>query len=185
MLRFSVFSLIALLHFPMPACADAFDQPDLISFGGAYMDFDKVQTHKQSADFRLEYRWGISLLPMVSSYFNRWDPYVQFHPFLGIETTTLSAVYGLGGWAMDWYMSPHAVFTWSEGVGFFEHGDMARLGSIVEFRSQVELGYRFDNQMRLSAEISHISNAGLTQRNPGAEIAGLYLHVPVSLMFGR
>lgn len=154
-------------------------QPDLLSFSGGYFNFDKTEPRRQSADFRFEYRWGVSLLPKVSSYFNSWDKYVQFHPFLGIETNTRSAVYGLGGWAMDAYIGRNFIFTWSEGVGFFSPGDMAPLGSFVEFRSQAEFGYRFDNEMRLTAQISHISNAGITKRNPGAEIAGIYFHVPL------
>jgi hypothetical protein len=165
--------------------AEAVKQSDLVSFGGGYIDFDKSESHKQAADFRGEYRWGISLLPLVSNYFNSWDPYVQFHPFAGVETTTLGQLYGLGGWAMDGYIGRHGIFTWSEGVGFYYPGDAFRLGSFIEFRSQAELGWRFDNEMRLTAQISHISNAGLTQRNPGAEIAGIYFHVPVSKLFGH
>ncbi len=163
----------------------AYRQPDVVSFGVGYMDFDKTESHKQSADFRGEYRWGLSLLPKISPWFNSWDPYVQFHPFVGVETTTLGALYGLGGWAMDAYLGRHIVFTWSEGVGFFYPGDMAPLGSFVEFRSQAELGWRFDNNMRLTGQLSHISNAGITKRNPGAEIAGVYLHVPVNMLAGR
>jgi lipid A 3-O-deacylase len=186
MLRSFVAALALLLLTTLSAHATApVNQPDLLSFGGGYMDFDKSEGHKQSGDFRVEYRWGLSMLPLVSSYFKSWDPYVQFHPFAGVETTTLGAVYGLGGWAMDGYIGRHGIFTWSEGVGLFDHGDMARLGSFVEFRSQAELGYRFDNEMRLTAEISHISNAGLTKRNPGAEIVGFYFHVPVTSIFGR
>jgi hypothetical protein len=47
-----------------------------------------------------------------------------------------------------------------------------------------EIGYRFDNDTRLTAEFSHISDAKTTRFNPGAEILGVYLHVPVSVIFG-
>jgi lipid A 3-O-deacylase len=182
-----LFVVLAFLLAPVVAqAADApVKQPDLLSFGGGYFDFDKTESHKQSGDFRVEYRWGLSMLPLLSSYFNSWDKNVQFHPYAGIEATTLGAAYGNGGWAMDWYICKHAIFTWSEGVGIFERGDMVRMGSVVEFRSMAEAGYRFDNDMRLTAEISHISNAGFTKRNPGAEIVGMYFHVPVSTLFGK
>lgn len=75
-------------------------QADLISFGGGYMDFDKSEPRKQSADMRLEYRWGLSLLPLISPYFNSWDQYVQFHPYAGVEVTSRGAFYGSGGCAM-------------------------------------------------------------------------------------
>jgi hypothetical protein len=94
-------------------------------------------------------------------------------------------MYGLGGLALDGYIGRHVIFTWSEGVGVFYPGDMWPLGSAVEFRSMAELGWRFDNEMRFTGEISHISNAGLTSHNPGAEMVGAYLHVPTSLIFGK
>lgn len=165
--------------FAAPAQAASSMQPDLLSFGLGYMDFDKSESHKQSADFRAEYRWGMSLLPKVSTWFNSWDKYVQLHPYVGGEVTSLGALYGLGGLAFDGYIGRHVIFTWSEGVGFFYPGNMAPMGSFVEFRSQAELGWRFHNEMRITAQISHISNAGITRRNPGAEIAGVYFHIPV------
>jgi len=182
---FGLIALLVLLPLKFAHAEAPAQQPDLVSFGLGYMDFDKTEAGKQSGDFRGEYRWGMSLLPKVLPYFNTWDPYVQFHPFAGVETTTRGALWGGGGWAMDWYIGRHGIFTWSEGVGFFEPGSMSRLGSFIEFRSQAELGWRFTNEMRLTGEISHISNAGLTQHNPGAEIVGVYLHVPAATLFGR
>jgi hypothetical protein len=159
----------------LQARAADFSQPDLVSFGGGYFDFDKDESHKRSADFRLEYRWGLTLLP------SSWGTAVQLHPFIGGEATSLGATYGLAGLAMDGYIGRHGILTWSEGVGFFGPGDMQSMGSYVEFRSELEAGYRFDNEMRVTASISHISNAGITQHNPGAEIAGMYFHVPVTM----
>ncbi|MFY9287217.1 MAG: acyloxyacyl hydrolase [Alphaproteobacteria bacterium] len=171
---------------PFTARAEApVKQPDLISFGGGYFDFDKDEPRKKSGDMRLEYRWGLSMLPLVSSYFNSWDKYVQFHPYAGVEFTTRGLAYVNGGWAMDAYIGRNFIFTWSEGVGFLHPGNTAPLGSFIEFRSQAELGYRFDNEMRLTAQISHISNAGITKRNPGAEIIGLYWHVPTEWFCSR
>src|ERR1700733_469354 len=146
--------ILAALAFFLPAFsahADSgtYKQPDMISFGLGYMDFDKNESHKQSGDFRFEYRDGISMLPLLSPYFKSWNNNVQFHPAAVVETTTLGALYGGGGWAMDWYICHHFIFTWSEDVGLFDPSDMHRLGSIVEFRSMAELGYRFSNEMRL------------------------------------
>ena len=58
------------------------------------------------------------------------------------------------------------------------------MGGTMQFRSQAEIGYRFDNNMRLTTEFSHISDAKTTRLNPGAEIIGLYLHVPTLVLFG-
>lgn len=38
--------------------------------------------------------------------------------------------------------------------------------------------------MRVSAYVSHMSNANISDRNPGADMAGLYLHTPASFLFG-
>jgi hypothetical protein len=58
-------------------------------------------------------------------------------------------------------------------------------GSVVEFRSQLEVGYRFENEMRVSVAYSHISNANLSETNPGVDIISAYLHVPVNLLTGN
>jgi hypothetical protein len=173
------------LLFALPAHAETFRQPDLLSFSAGYNDFDKSGPNKKSADFRFEYRWGVSLLPLIAPSLKSWDTDVQFHPFLGFETTSRSVAYGLGGFNMDWMVAKHWVFTWNEGVGLYDRGDSARLGSYVEFRSQAEFGYRFNNEMRITAALSHISNAGLTHINPGAEILGVYFHIPTRELFGH
>lgn len=153
---------------------DSFRQPDLLSLAVSYSDFDKTESHKQAADFRGEYRFGYSFLSL--------GDVLQFHPMIGTEFTTWDQLYTLSGYDMDVYMGRHMIFTWSEGVGLFYRGQARPMGSVVEFRSMAEVGYRFTNEMRLTLEASHISNAGLTRRNPGAEIAGLYLHIPIQLM---
>jgi hypothetical protein len=153
--------------------------PNLISLSAGYIDFDKDEPRTRSADFRLEHRWGYSLWSSQ----NNWLDF-GIHPIAGVEFSTRSQLYGFGGLAFDLVFWKHLVFTESEAVGFFDSGDAKPLGSFIEFRSQAELGYRFDNNMRLTAQVSHISNAGLTHRNPGEEIVGAYFHIPVSSIFG-
>ena len=160
-------------------------QPNLVAFGLGYYDFDKDAHNKRSADMRMEYRWGTSLLPMLSSYFKSWDSSVQFHPFAGFETISRGSLYGLGGFDMDWFISRHWLFNWSEGAGIYYRGNGPRMGSFLQFRSQAELGWRFDNAMRLTAQFSHISDAKITRWNPGAEILGVYLQVPTAMIFGK
>lgn len=150
-------------------------QPDLVSFGVGYMNFDKTEPKTNSADFRLEYRFGYTFIGGNE---------VGFHPTLGYEMTSRNLQYYNGGFAMDWNFHPHGVFTWSEAMGYLSSGDQRSMGGTFQFRSQAEIGYRFDNNMRVSAEFSHISNAKLTHVNPGAEIIGMYVHVPTAIMFG-
>jgi lipid A 3-O-deacylase len=157
-----------------PAAAAA-GTPDLISFGVGYMDFDKSERKTHSSDYRFEYRFGYTFLG---------GDEVGFHPVLGFEMSSRDLLYGLGGFAMDWNFAEHGIFTWSEGAGYLDSGKQRSLGGTLQFRSMAELGYRFDNDMRLTAEFSHISDAKLTRINPGAEIIGVYLHLPTNYLFG-
>lgn len=183
-MRSFILLVFFLCLFPAALRAQAVKQPDLISVEGGYYDFDKTDPHKQSVDLRLEYRWGVSLLPFISSYFKKWDGDFQVHPFIGNEIISRGSYYGLGGFASDWYTSRHTVFTWSEGCGFYYRGNGPRMGSVFQFRSMAELGWRFDNDVRITGELSHISDAKITRFNPGAEIGGIYLHIPTTLLAG-
>jgi lipid A 3-O-deacylase len=151
---------------------------DFLSLGVGDIGFDRDEPRGEALDFRGEYRFA----PLVSSQ-NSWFA-VGIDPFVGGEGSTRGEAYGLGGFAFDFLFFQHVVFTESEGVGFFSSGHERAMGSFIEFRSQAEAGWRFDNDMRLTGYIAHISNAGLTHRNPGEEIVGGYLHIPVSLIFG-
>ena len=51
---------------------------------------------------------------------------------------------------------------------------------MVEFRSSIEVGWQMESGGRISLAFGHLSNAGLTRRNPGAEVVTLYLHLPVA-----
>ncbi len=55
----------------------------------------------------------------------------------------------------------------------------------MEFRSQIEFAYRFDDRSRLGVAVSHMSNASLGESNPGTESAMLYYSLPFDTLFGR
>ena len=175
--------VLALLSFFLPSLAQAEEYPDTLSLGGGFYNFDKVpRTERVSNDFRLEYRSGLSLLPLLSDSFNDADSVFQIHPTVGLEANTKGAVYASAGINLDIPFLYYGIFTWGETVGVFGVGDDVRpLGSILQFRSQVELGFRFENNLRITGFISHLSNAHIVDDNPGAEIVGVYMHVPLSL----
>lgn len=142
--------------------------PAYLSLGAGI--FDVTQDDDQAADFRLEYR-------------HDEGPWL-IRPFAGVEVTTDGGVYGLGGVLLDWVVVDNMVITPSFGIGAFEEGDGKDLGHTIEFRSQIELGYRFTDRSRLSVAFSHISNAGIGDDNPGTEVLTLYYAVPFGLIFG-
>jgi lipid A 3-O-deacylase len=164
------------------------DDPSLIGLSVGRYDQDWVEPHflflnaghggnDKATDFRLEYRFGTSLVSWT-------DPYVKIKPFMGLQATSDLAIYGLGGILFDIALGP-VMITPSFGVGLYGRGEGRDLGFPVEFRSQLELGYRFENQMRVSVAYSHISNANLSETNPGVDIISAYLHFPVDMIIGN
>jgi hypothetical protein len=97
--------------------------------------------------------------------------------------TSDGGVWGGVGVLMDITFFDAVVLTGSVGGGLYEDGGGKDLGHVVEFRSQVELGYQFENQSRLSVAFSHISNANIGNDNPGTEVLNLYYHLPLDVLF--
>ncbi len=143
-----------------PAYADDIDR---LSLGiGAFDAFDSERT----ADFRVEYRPGTSIV---------WE----LRPFLGAEVTGDGAIYGAAGFLYDYNMGNQWFLTPSIAGGLYSDGSGKDMGSAIEFRSQIELGYQLENSSRISAALSHTSNWGINDTNPGAETLGLYYHIPM------
>ena len=147
--------------FAQPSPSPDSGEPALVSLGAGYYDFNRRKD--TAADFRLEYRHGEKL----------W----LFKPWAGLELTADGAVYGLAGLLVDVYFGRRLVVTPSFGAGLYHNGNGRDLGNEVEFRSQVELAWRFNDQSRLGIAISHISNAGIANRNPGAEVLNVYYSI--------
>ena len=145
------------------------DSPALLAIGVGY--FDVLQSDDTAADFRLEYRHGKGL----------W----WFKPWAGVEATSDGTVFGLGGILLDIPLGRRFALTPSVGVGAYGSGDGKDLGNTVEFRSQVEVAYRFENNTRLGISFGHISNAGLGNRNPGVEIVNLTYAIPLGALLGE
>ena len=159
-----LFSLAALEAATTPASAD---DPSFITIGGGV--YDVTQNDDVAADFRVEYRHGEKL----------W----LFKPWVGAEVTTDGAVYGALGILMDIFFGRRVVLTPSFGAGLYSDGGGKDLGSVIEFRSQVEIAYRFNDRSRLGLAISHISNASIGDDNPGTEILTLYYSIPFGKIF--
>lgn len=163
-------ALCGLLVMSLPAAAQ--DRPaDLsyLSLGVGY--YDIFDGDSGAADFRVEYRSGNTLF---------W----KLKPWVGFEANDDGSVWGGGGVLADFKPEDNIYVTPAIGVGLYGQGGSDKdLGSVVEFRTQLEAGYEFTNGHRLGAAFSHISNAGLDGDNPGAEVLNLYYHVPIAAMF--
>ncbi len=84
---------------------------------------------------------------------------------------------------MDVLWCDHFVSSIYPSVGAYHQGDGEDLGHWIEFRSGLELGFRFDSRERLSLGIAHISNASIGDENPGTEILSLTYAIPIDAIF--
>ena len=125
--------------------------------------------NRLSAGFGLEYRSGFSVY------------YV--HPFLGAFGTSLGAFYGYGGILIDIPIGGGFYFTPSGALGGYAKGDGQNLGYPLEFRTGLEVTYRFEHDARLGLMFHHISNAGLGGSNPGSESVFLTFAYPLKNLF--
>ncbi|CAN0510703.1 unnamed protein product, partial [Laminaria digitata] len=152
--------LCVFLAAPVSAAAD---DPDFLTF--AVGAFDLVQDRDQAAEFRAEYRSDKKI----------WI----LKPFVGVMGTTDSSFYGYGGFLVDVYFGKRWVLTPSLAAGYYERGNGLDLGHEVEFRSSIELSYRFDNRTRLGLSFYHLSNASISSHNPGTEVLSIVYSIPL------
>jgi lipid A 3-O-deacylase len=143
-------------------------EPPRLELGIGAFDVTPDSHHKDAAtagDFDAEYHFG--------------DVLWIFSPFVGQEVTTAGATYSYFGFGFDINFGPHWVFTPNGAAGAFQPGSGTLLGSWWEFRTGGELDYKFDDQSRLGLAVHHMSNAGLTQRNPGEQSVNLVYQIPL------
>ena len=153
---------------------------DVFAIGVYDVKFDGSQTN-QSADFRYERRFDNSLFeigPESENFFN-------LKPFAGIELTSDSAAYFMGGIYLEDNLGTifvgeesNFIFTPSFGAGYYDEGDGKKLGNNIEFRTTLEVSYELEDKNRLGLSVGHISNANLGDKNPGVEIISLSYQIP-------
>ena len=98
------------------------------------------------------------------------DQWHGIRPTVGALADDDGALYGYAGinWDLPLGILP-IVITPGFDAGGYSKGNSKDLGYGIEFRSSLEATYRFDNGQRFGAAISHLSNAGLGDKNPGTE----------------
>lgn len=138
------------------------DDPSFLAISAGYHD---IADDHDAFEGRVEYRFG--------------EKFWIFKPVVGVLATSDSAVMGYAGVLVDIYFGRRWVLTPSFTPGLYREGDGKDLGGPIEFKSQLELSYRFDNRSRLGIGISHISNASIYDSNPGTETVFLTYSLPL------
>lgn len=164
---FTVYALIAATMTCIVSVPALADDPAFLSFGAGSYDWNRKKD--EGVEVRAEYRHDKKILgplkPFVAAAVSQND---STQVFLG------------AGVLMDIYFGNRFVVTPSFAPHFYHGGNRKLdLDYALEFRSQLELAYRFDDRSRLGMAVSHYSNASLGKTNPGTESATLYYSYPV------
>ena len=147
----------------------AADDPAFLTIAAGAWDFNKQAD--QGAEFRLEYRSD--------------QKFWELKPFGAIAATNTGSFFIGAGVLMDIYMGRRFVITPSFAPHYYSQGNADKnLDYKLEFRSQLEIAYRFDDRSRLGLSVSHYSNASLGDNNPGVESLLLNYSIPTDNITG-
>ena len=153
---------------------------DVFGIGIYDVKFDGSSSN-YATDIRFERRFNNTLFDIGPEE----DNFFYLKPFAGIEVTTDSALYVLGGIYLEDNLGKLLTgnqnkwnFTPSFGFGYYDDGDGKKLGNKLEFRTTLEMSYQLKNDDRIGISLGHISNANIGNKNPGVEIISLSYQKP-------
>lgn len=142
----------------------AAEDPSFLTLSAGY--FDVVHDDDAAAAFGAEWM-------------SRWRMLWVLQPMVGAMATTDGGLYGYAGVGTDIFFGNRWVLTPSAAIGAFDEGGGKDLGSTTEFRLAVSFAYRFDNRSRLGLRFYHMSNGGISERNPGVEVLDFTYSIPL------
>ena len=92
----------------------------------------------------------------------------KFKPVTGGFMTGKSSVYMYTGIEAQYGLGPLKILP-SFAPGYYQKGDGKDLGSVLEFKSEVKVGFDIFENSKLSYSYSHISNNDWGDTNPGTD----------------
>jgi len=118
--------------------------------------------------------------PVIMLDFRSAKHWKGVHPWLGLSWATDGAVFA-GGGALYTIGTADGAWSFSAGTGpgYYERHQGEDLGSHLEFCSFAEIARRLPGENRVVLRLVHISNGGITERNPGAELLMLGYAMPL------
>ncbi|MEL7059761.1 MAG: acyloxyacyl hydrolase [Acidobacteriota bacterium] len=100
---------------------------------------------------------------------------MDLRPFVGVEVNSYGGFWGYGGLRYEiglgqrWHLVPNfAISLYDQG-----NDEGKDLGGVLEFRSAVDLEVSVGRAGRIGLSLSHLSNAGIYDFNPGTESLSL------------
>lgn len=138
------------------------DDPSFLALSAGGFD---VNDNEGAAETSIEFRWNRKFL--------------GFKPMIGLMGNSKGGIYGYGGINLDIYLGRRWVVMPNFAIGGYRRGSSKDLGNVLEFRSGFEFAYRFDDRSRLGLALSHISNASISNNNPGTESLVVTYSIPI------
>ena len=132
------------------------NEKDKWSFSVGQFD---INDNIESFETRFEYLYARSF------YQNRFD----LKQFLGVMSNSDDAIYLYSGLRKEIQISKKWNFTPSFAPGYYEKGQGKDLGSVLEFKSEIKVGFDIFENSKLSYSYSHISNNDWGDTNPGTD----------------
>ena len=114
--------------------------------------------------------FGIEYIPPVK--------YYTVRPLIGAFITGHTSTYINAGISFEWIIVDKVLVNPGIAVGWYNKGSGKDLHFPLEFRSSIALAWVFDNLVRIGLRLHHLSNAGISDPNPGVEVLTLFLAVP-------
>ena len=122
--------------------------------------FDHNDNKTDAGMFQLDYDFDKTLFG---------SPIGDFKPVVGFLVTDDNAKYGYAGDRLDYKLANNSILiSPSFTPGVYGKGDGKDLGHSVEFKTQVRAALNLSPMSNIGISYSHISNASLGDKNPGA-----------------
>ena len=124
---------------------------------------------------------GVELRGQIGHDWQVGESHLKWRPEIGAFGTSDSALFGWVGMRLDLETPRHWRFSVAFDPGAYSPGDDKELGDTVEFRSSFEVLHALGRRQQIGVTVFHMSNASLSDVNPGANSAALVW----TLRFGR
>ncbi len=111
----------------------------------------------------------------------RWAPHDRWRliPSVGITVAEQGAAYAYATIQYDFHLGPSWTLTPLFGAGAFHSGGDLDLGYPLEFKTGLAISCRVAGRYRVGVLGYHLSNASLSEDNPGTEVVELLVGFPV------
>lgn len=113
------------------------------------------------------------------SAFNLLHDLAELHPILGLLSNTQGSVYGFGGLRLGFPLSDTWRYENAVGLGGYLQGNGPDLYSTFEFCLAVSILKTISEKYRVGIQLFHISNAGITTHDPGANSYLVVFEFPI------